>query len=339
MLQPRRRAARTVFYFLFFLILPVGSSAILVAQEAQIRSRVELVVVPVAVKGKNGTLTAGLKKEDFTLKEAGKAQTITNITAEPVALSAVIIFDTGLSEMGLNEVKASLPALLGAFADEDEIAVYHFNRSVEKIMDFTTDRASLATALEKLNTVTPSLSQMTSGPFSMPGPVINGVPIIPGVSSAGRTISEPTKVLHDAMFQAAEDLGTRNIERRRVVVVIADGDNHNSRHSFDTAVERLLTREVQVFSVGVDASAFQRVRSALGSYAKDTGGEARFPDTQAELESSYSISTETARNLYILSYISSNKRPVGKPVFREIKVQVAVKNSTIRHKRGYYQGP
>jgi hypothetical protein len=94
-----------------------------------------------------------------------------------------------------------------------------------------------------------------------------------------------------------------------------------------------------VFSIGLDTTVFQRMRSPLGSYAKDTGGESWFTDSQSGIESCYALSTETARNQYILSYVSSNKRPAGKPVFREIKVRVATKDAEIRHKRGYYQGP
>jgi VWFA-related protein len=300
---------------------------------------VELVLVPVTVKASNGTLAAGLPRDAFSVKEAGKTQTITSFSVDPIPISATVLIDTGISENALIRVKSSFPALLGAFADDDEIAVYRFDKSVEKLMDFTADHARLSTVLEKLDRTTPPSSTMGSGPFSNPGPVINGVPVIPGVQSAGRTTATPTKVLHDAVFQAAEDLAARDIDRRRIVILISGGQNHNSVHSYDTALERLLTREVQVFSMGLDTTVFHRLRSPLGSYAKDTGGEAWFPESQADIESCYSLSTDNARNQYVLGYVSSNKRPVAKPVFREIKVQVSLKNGGIRHKRGYYQAP
>jgi VWFA-related protein len=314
-------------------------ASILAAQEVQIRRQVELVVVPVTVKSPNGTPAASLTKEAFTVKEAGKAQTITSFSVDPVPLSAAIVIDTGISETAFTRLKTSVPSMLGAFAEDDEVAVYRFEKSVERLTEFTTDHARVSNVLGNLSRGTPSTSTMTSGPFSAPGPVINGVPIIPGVQSAGRTIAAPTKVLHDAVFQAAEDLGARDIERRRIVILISDGQNRNSLHSYDTALERLLTQQVQVFSIGVDTTVFQRMRSPLGSYAKDTGSESWFPDSQADIESCYSLSTESARNQYVLGYVSSNKRPATKPVFREIKVQVSLKNAEIRHKRGYYQAP
>jgi VWFA-related protein len=314
-------------------------SSILTTQGAQIRTRVELVLVPVTVKGPKGAPATGLTKEAFSLKEAGKNQTLTTFFIDPVPISAAILIDTAVSETAFTRLKSSFPALVGAFADDDEIALYRFEKSVERLIEFTPDYARVSTVMARLERSAVAPSTSASGPFSNPGPVINGVPVIPGVQSAGRSAAPPTKVLHDALFQAAEDLASRDINRRRIVILISDGLNHNSIHSSDSALERLLTHEVQVFSIGVDQTVFQRLRSPLGSYAKDTGGESWFPDSASSLESCYSLSTDTARNQYVLGYVSSNRRPAGKPVFREIKVQVSLKGGEIRHRRGYYQTP
>ena len=260
-----RRLRHPAVRVLAFALLSCCAS-FLVAQDGRIRSRVELVLVPVTVKGPGGTPATGLTKTAFTITEAGKVQTITSFSIDPVPLSAAIVLDTSITETALTRMKSSFPALLGAFADDDEIAVYRFEKTVEKIVDFTADHERISNAVEKLSRTTSPLLTTGSGPFSFPGPVINGGPIIPGVQSAGRTTAAPTKVLHDAVFQAAEDLAARDIDRRRIVILISDGQNHNSMHSYDNALERLLTHEVQVFSMGVDTSVFQRLRSSLASY-------------------------------------------------------------------------
>jgi len=328
------RAASVVLPLL--LILP---SPAMPGQQAQVRSRVELVEVPVTVKARDGRLAADLNATDFTISEAGKKQTITTFSIDPVPISAAILIDTGITEGALTRVKNSLPTLMGAFADDDEIAVYRFDKGVEKLMDFSSDRLQIERTFDKLANATPSSSSMAGGPFSTPGPVINGVPIIPGVQAAGRTSAPPTKVLHDAIFQAAEDLSSRAVDRRRVVLMASDGRNQNSLHSFESALDRLLMHKVQVFAFGVDTSVFQRVRSSLTSYTKATGGEACFTEAQNALESCYLLSTEEARNQYVLGYVSTNKRPAAKPVFREIKVQVSRSGMEVRHKKGYYQTP
>jgi len=333
-MRPVIRAAASTLALLLLL-----TSAAIPAQEAQIRSRVELVLVPVAAKGKNGRLATGLTQSDFTISENGKKQTITSFSADPVPISAAILLDTGITEASLDRVKSSFPALMGAFAEDDEIAVYRFDKYVEKVMDFSRDRLQIERTFANLLSSTATPSSMPGGPFSNAGPVINGVPVIPGVQSAGRTTAPPTKVLHDAVFQAAEDLAARGSDRRKVVLVASDGRNQNSKYSYDAALDRLLMHEVQLFGFGVDTSVFQRVRSALGSYAKATGGDTCFSDSQSTLEVCYQLSTEDARNQYVLGYVSTNKRPEVKPVFREIKVQMARAGFDIRYKKGYYQTP
>ena len=68
--------------FLLVLLLPVITGS---AQDIQIRTRVDLVVVPVTVKTKADKLVTGLTKDDFTVLEDGRKQTITNFTIDPVA--------------------------------------------------------------------------------------------------------------------------------------------------------------------------------------------------------------------------------------------------------------
>ena len=321
---------------LLLLILPCYR---ILAQEIQLRSRVELVVVPVTVKGKNGKAATGLTQGDFTITEAGKKQHITSFSVEPVPLSAVLLIDTGVTETALTRVKNSLPTLMAGFAEDDEMAIYTFDKRVEKLMDFSSDREQIGRIFEKVANANPSASSMSVGPFSMPGPVINGVPIIPGVESATRTIALPTKVLHDAIFQAAEDLSSRELDRRRILFVASDGRNQNSLHSYDAALDRLLMHGVQTFVFGVDTSVFQRLRSSLVNYASATGGEVCFSESQSSLESCYLLSTDEARNQYVLGYQSTNKRPGTRAVFREIKVQVKQSGVDVRHRKGYYQTP
>jgi Ca-activated chloride channel family protein len=321
----------TVIFLLF--------SSITGAQDVQLRTRVELVVVPVSVRDKSGKLVGDMSREDFSISEAGKRQSITQFSIDPVPLSVVLVIDTGVTEFALQNVKNSFPALLGAFSEDDEVAIYRFDKHVERVLDFTYDRVQLEKTFAKLQNATPSASSSGGGPFSVPGPVINGAPIIPGVQSAGRSPNLPTKVLHDAMFDAAEYLGTRPIDRRRIIVLASDGRNQNSKNSYETALDRLLLHEVHVFALGVDTSLFQRLRSTLLNYAKGTGGESWFPDSQGAIELCYSLSTEAARNQYVLGYVSTNKRPAGRAVFREIKVAVTRTGTDVRHRKGYFQSP
>ena len=67
-----------------------------------------------------------------------------------------------------------------------------------------------------------------------PGPVINGAPVVPP-GQLGVLVTQPPKkikVLNDAIFTAATDLAKRERDRRKMVLVISDGQTNGSNHSF-----------------------------------------------------------------------------------------------------------
>ena len=89
---PRTRAVVSTTLTLLALLTSIPVPA----QQPQIRSNVELVLVPVSARGKNGRIIADLSAADFTIKEGGKKQTITSFSVDPVPISAAILIDTGL---------------------------------------------------------------------------------------------------------------------------------------------------------------------------------------------------------------------------------------------------
>ena len=275
--------------FLLVLLLPVITGN---AQDIQIRTRVDLVVVPVTVKTKADKLVTGLTKDDFTVLEDGRKQTITNFTIDPVPLSAAVLIDTGVSESSLSKVQKTFPALPG-------------------------------------------------GPFSIPGPVINGAAVVPPGQIGPASTARPKriKVLNDAIFAAASDLAQRERDRRKIVLVISDGYNEGSDHSYDDTVKSLLETGIEVYAVGLDENVLTRALSLLNKYAKATGGDAYFVSSIQNIEQSYATAAEAARNQYVLGYISTNRVDGPAPVFRDIQVAVARAGFETLHRRGYYQFP
>ena len=135
------------------LIVLVLAAMTTAAQDYQIRTRVDLVVVPVTVKSSGDQLVSGLTKTDFRVIENGKQQLVTNFTIDPVPLSAVVIVDTGLSRKSFERIQKTLPTLAGTFSPFDEIAIYRFNTNVAKLADFTEDKDTFQTALRDRKSV------------------------------------------------------------------------------------------------------------------------------------------------------------------------------------------
>ena len=314
------------------------------AQDFKIRAKIDLVVVPVTVKGSGEKLITGLQRDDFIVVEDGRPQTITNFTADPVPLSAAVVVDTGLSSSSLSKIQQTFTSLAGAFSQFDEVAVYRYDKFVTRVLDFSQDAERIEMAMKTLRDLKPDTNTEANpsrGPFSTPGPVINGAPVVPP-GQVGVVVTAPPKssrVLHDAIFAAATDLGSRERTRRKIVVVISDGESAGNSHSFDDTVQSLLEKGVQVYAVGLDQPFPYKALSVLQDYAKATGGDVYFVGSVQNLEKAYATVTEEARNQYVLGYISSNEVVGPGPVFRDIAVEVSRQNLKTLHRRGYYQYP
>src|SRR5262245_39906511 len=150
-------------------ILSLGLVTTLAAQDTpnsadfQIRARIDLVVVPVTVKGNQDRLITGLQEKDFTVYEDGKKQSISNFSIDPVPISAAILINVGLPANSFTRIQNSATALAGAFTEMDEVEVYRFNNHVTKMMDFTTDNALLERTLKIFQNFTPVALTVDSG--------------------------------------------------------------------------------------------------------------------------------------------------------------------------------
>jgi len=84
------------------------------------------------------------------------------------------------------------------------------------------------------------------------GPSINGRVFDPGtmrnpIEGAPPKNAEPSRVLNDAILQAARDLSRREKARRRVIFVLSDGREYGSHASYNDVRKVLLTNNVVVY--------------------------------------------------------------------------------------------
>src|SRR5262249_39408285 len=160
---------------------------------------------------------------------------------DPVPLSAVVVVDTGLGAASLSKVQRTFTALAGAFSQFDEVEVYRYDKFVTKVIDFSPNIEEVEVAIKTIDEIKPDSpreANIPSGPFSIPGPVINGAAVVPPAQVGVMTTIPPraSRVLHDAIFAAAADLGRRDRQRRKIVLVVTDGEISGNSHSFDDTV-------------------------------------------------------------------------------------------------------
>jgi VWFA-related protein len=309
------------------------------------------VVVPVMVKDDSGRLVNGLLSRDFSVFEDGKKQNLNFFTTDPFALSAAVLFDTGMPDVAVQKVIQTFTALQGAFSEFDEVSLYTYSTSVSRVTDFAAVGRRLQAALDSLKMVTGRNNgpPVTSGPLGPQGPMVNGRPIEGG---APRTTNPPKEshVLNDAIVAASLELRKRDRTRRKVIFIVSDGREYGSNASYSDTLKVLLSTGVQVYGVAVEGSAvpgygsLQKLHvpfsgSRLGysnilpKYANATGGEI-FPGFSRDaIETTYARALGDARNQYTLGYLTHS---TPSSTHREIEVRVARPDLTVTAKEGYY---
>ena len=238
-------------------------------------------------------LFPGLTKENFSVYEDGVKQRISFFTSDPFPVSAAIIIDVGMPEIALRKVKETFSALVGSFSQFDELSIYTYGNTVKQQQDYlaalgdTTNR-TLARIEQTAWDAVPG--QRVYNPMTV-GPSVNGRVFDPGtqrnqIEYAPPKDAEPSRVLNDALLQAALDLGRREKARRRVIFIVSDGRESGSHASYKDVLKVLLTNNVSVYGVAVDAAAIkyynklakirlprQGYSNILPKYASATGGE------------------------------------------------------------------
>ncbi len=323
---------------------------------------VNFVVVPVTVKDENGVIVDGLLRKDFALYEDGVPQQIQLFTSDPFPLSAAVVIDTSLPDTAFQKIENTLTALAGAFSQFDEIGVYTYGASAQRVSNITSDPETIASAMRKLQFIsnprdpngppirrTGSMGGVPSagGPLNS-SPTINGKPVDPTAPIVPVVRPEP-HVLNDAILMAANDLAQRDRSRRRMLFIISDGQERGSRTSYADVMKVLLSHEITVYALAVGLSDIpgyrqlqkfrvpgQGYNDILPKYASATGGDMLTEFGPQGIEQAYSRATEEARNQYTIGYTT---RANVSGTYRTIEVRVHRPGLKIFAKDGYYPLP
>jgi VWFA-related protein len=317
----------------------------------KIVTRVNFVIVPVTVKDNDGHLVDGLAPKDFTVFEDGKKQDLKLFISDPIPLSAAIVLDIGMPDTAVQKINETYPALAGAFSPYDEVSLYTYSSTVSQVTDFSAAGEKLTGVLNriKLERGRNNGAPVMNGPLGPQGPTINGIPVERPGAQPNIAPPKDVRVLNDALLRAALDLSKRDRARRKIIFIISDGREYGSKVSYSDVMKVLLSREIQVYAVGVEASAipiYSKLEKfhlphygygdILPRYAKATGGEVFSEFNRDNIEIAYTRATGDARNQYTLGYTT---RATPSSAYRDIEVRVARPGLKISAKAGYYPLP
>jgi VWFA-related protein len=279
----------------------------------QIDVNVLNVPLMVLVTDNKGKIVTNLTREDFRVYEDDKLQTIRNYVRETdLPLSIALLVDSSGSV--IEQIKFEQAAAIDFFFNtmkrrKDRATVVGFD-SVPRILSndtpdgFTDEPERLAEAVRK-------------------------------IKAGGGT------AVFDAIYGSVRNmLANESGERRKLVILISDGDDTASKRSKTEALEMAQRHDTTIYAISTnktsDTKSREKVRGddVIKELVEQTGGKAYFPLKLDDLASDFQKIGEELRSQYIISYAPTNQNLDGS--YRKLRVEIANKKYTARTRQGYF---
>ena len=305
-------AMRPRFLLLWFGVLLCSTNSALPQEPAPdkaenpftLRVDVGMVVLHATVQDGRGRIVSGLQKENFKVAENGIPQDILLFQREDIPVAVGIILDTSGSMRNKGtEVIAAALAFARSCNPQDEMFVIGFNDEVLMGLPpdkpFTSDVGDLRQAFSRL--------------------VIQG-----------RTR------LYDALAAAVNHL-PRATHQKKVLVLVSDGGDTASQHTFEQVLEMADKSGAVVYTVGVyDETDDDRNPKVLKRVAQATGGQAFFPEGIEQVTNICLRIAQDIRSQYTLGYFS--KKDSGYHKLSATATDERNRKLQVRTRAGYYAG-
>ena len=276
--------------------------------EANLRVDTSLVLIPAQVTTHAGSPIMDLQKKDFRIHEDGAEQQITYFAKDDAPVSVGLLLDSSGSMKNKKQKSSEAAAAFFKTANsEDEFFLIEFDERPRLAVPFTRDIDLLYREISHTR------------PY-------------------GRTS------LFDAIHMALGLMKTAHHDRKALVIV-SDGGDNRSRHTFTAIKSDVLEADVQLYAMGIfdpeGASQSSREEAEgpqlLDQLAELSGGR-HFP--VLNLGNLADVSTrigQLLRNRYLLGYNPTNASRDGR--YRGVQLDLAAPMEAgvhVQYRKGYY---
>lgn len=268
----------------------------------------DLITLTVTVTDTYGRYVSGLSKNAFSLFDQKLPQEITFFSDDDSPVSVGVIFDVSGS-MGGDKIKHAREALskfIQTSHNSDEYFLIGFNSRAQLLLDKTRDGNAV---LDKLMFVQ----------------------------------TRNNTALYDACYLGVEKV-QRGTHAKRALLLISDGQDNNSRYTFNELRRLLKESDVVLYGIGIlggnDAGSQLGMegQGILDELANVSGGKAFFPRSTIEMDDIFEQIALELRHQYSIGYKPNNFSNDGK--WHKIKVKVTPPRGLprlfVRAKEGYF---
>ena len=271
----------------------------------------DLITFTVTVTDTYGRYVSGLGKGAFQVLDEKKPQEITFFSDDDAPVSVGVLFDVSGSMNGekIKRAREALSKFIQTSHNMDEYFLIAFNSRAQLLLDKTRDGNQV---LDKLMYVQ----------------------------------TKNNTALYDACY-----LGVEKVQRgtlpKRALLLISDGQDNNSRYTFNELRRVLKESDVTLYGIGIlsgsDAGSSMGMegQGILDELASVSGGKAFFPRSNAEMDDIFEQIALELRHQYSIGYKPLNFTNDGR--WHKIKVKVTPPRGLprlfVRSKEGYYAVP
>jgi VWFA-related protein len=238
----------------------VGPTTLGWAQDAAttVSVDVKVVTLPVTVRDKHGKIVRDLSKDDFTLLENSRPQTIKYFSQDTnLPLTLGLLVDTSRSQTNVLDAERNASR---SFVDQmltqakDKAFLIHFDRQVELLQDLTSSREKLQAGLELLKTTDEDSNDPNDSSNSPSGSHRHG-----GTQ------------LYDAVFLASNELMKKQ-QGRKALIILSDGVDRGSKTFLDGAIESAQRADTVIYSIYFAEPRHDRGRDDRQGMGRGGGG-------------------------------------------------------------------
>jgi len=272
--------------------------------EYTIKLNADMVILSATVVDRHNALVSGLGKDDFQVYEDRVLQQIEHFSHEDIPVTAGILVDNSGS-MGpkRGDVIAAALAFARSSNPQDQMFVVNFN-----------DRVSFGL---------PADTPFTDRPEELQRAL-----------SAIRAIGQTS--LYDGIAAALDRLKQGNRDKK-VLILISDGGDNASKHTLAQVIDMAKQSTAIIYAIGIfDEQDGDQNPVVLRRFAKETGGEAFFPESSRDVTSICEGIARDIRNQYTLTYVPTIASQDGR--YRAIEVKASAPGRgrlSVRTRAGY----
>jgi len=261
-----------------------------------IRADANRVLISTTVTDPYGRPVEGLRKQDFRLLEDGVEQDLSDFFIQDGPISIGVVLDVSASIRNkLAEARQTIGEFLGMSLPGDEFFLVTFRDQPEIAHGFTTKPEDIEAELA-------------------------------AIQPSGWT------ALYDAMVLAINHMKQAG-RNRRVLLVLTDGGDNNSRYSQAEVKNLIREANVRILSISVQSHS-----PILDKLAAESGGRAYQARKLEDLPEVAAAAGAEAHAEYVLGFIPANEVRNGK--YHTVKVEVvppvADPRLHVSWRRGYY---